>query len=42
VYGIKGVASSSNIPGGRHSSAKWTDSNNNLWMFGGADLGMKI
>jgi N-acetylneuraminic acid mutarotase len=36
VYGTLGVASASNIPGGRYGSVSWTDDNGNLWLFGGA------
>ncbi len=35
VYGIKGVPSPANIPGGRQCASKWTDNNDNLWLFGG-------
>ena len=35
IYGTQGIASSSNIPGGRYNSISWIDSNNNLWLFGG-------
>jgi Galactose oxidase, central domain/Kelch motif len=35
VYGTLGTASPSNIPGGRYSTASWTDSSGNLWLFGG-------
>ena len=35
IYGTKGIASSSNIPGARLGSISWIDSNNNLWLFGG-------
>ena len=35
VYGTQGVASSSNVPGGRFGSAAWIDNSNNLWVFGG-------
>jgi gliding motility-associated-like protein len=36
VYGTLGVAAPANIPGGRcESNASWTDSQNNLWLFGG-------
>ncbi|HLG35855.1 MAG TPA: kelch repeat-containing protein [Bacteroidia bacterium] len=35
VYGIKGVASPTNNPGGRTVYCKWKDSNDNLWFFGG-------
>jgi N-acetylneuraminic acid mutarotase len=36
VYGSQGVASASNLPGGRGGFARWTDANGNLWLFGGA------
>lgn len=36
-YGIKGVESAGNIPGGRALSATWKDSAGNFWMFGGED-----
>lgn len=35
VYGTINVASSSNYPGGRQNAYTWTDSNGNLWLFGG-------
>lgn len=35
VYGTKGVASASNVPGGRYGSSAWADNNNNLWLLGG-------
>jgi len=35
VYGEKGVADSSNLPGARERSVSWTDSEGNLWLFGG-------
>ena len=35
IYGTKGIASSSNIPGSRYYPISWIDSNNNLWLFGG-------
>ena len=34
-YGKKGVAAAINVPGARHQSADWIDSNGNLWLFGG-------
>ena len=34
-YGTLGVAGSSNLPGGRCSSAVWKDSSGNIWVFGG-------
>lgn len=36
VYGVKGVASPANTPGGRHHSASFTDNDGNFWLFGGA------
>src|SRR6266566_7817520 len=35
VYGTLGVASATNVPGGRQYAAGWTDSNGNFWLFGG-------
>ncbi|MFX1275597.1 MAG: kelch repeat-containing protein [Promethearchaeota archaeon] len=35
VYGSKGVSDSSNCPGGREGAVSWTDSDDNLWLFGG-------
>jgi len=35
VYGTKGTASSSNVPGTRNSAISWVDSSSNLWLFGG-------
>lgn len=35
VYGIKGVANAANKPGARYGSCTWTDTNGNLWLFGG-------
>lgn len=35
VYGSKGIAESSNQPGGRNGAVSWTDSEGNLWLFGG-------
>lgn len=35
VYGTLGTPAAGNIPGGRESSAVWTDSSGNLWLFGG-------
>jgi len=35
IYGTKGVASSSNTPGGRWIYSKWIDATGNLWIFGG-------
>jgi N-acetylneuraminic acid mutarotase len=35
VYGTLGTPSAGNNPGGRYPSSSWTDSNGNLWLFGG-------
>jgi hypothetical protein len=35
VYGTKGTAAASNVPGGRQEAAGWADANGNLWLFGG-------
>ncbi len=35
VYGIKGEASVAHVPGARSSSAYWSDSDGNFWLFGG-------
>ncbi len=35
VYGTRGVAAPSNIPGARDLAVSWTDSIGNLWLFGG-------
>ena len=37
-YGTQGVASSLTIPGGRNSSAFWTDTSGSFWLFGGDGL----
>jgi N-acetylneuraminic acid mutarotase len=36
VYGTKGVASPSNVPGARAGAVSWIDKSNNLWLFGGS------
>ena len=36
VYGIQGVASSTNVPSGREYAASWSDANGKLWLWGGA------
>jgi uncharacterized membrane protein len=36
VYGTKGQASSSNIPGARQHAFTWVDKSGNFWLFGGA------
>jgi N-acetylneuraminic acid mutarotase len=38
VYGTLGIASASNVPGGRYSAVSWTDSSGNFWLFGGSGL----
>jgi N-acetylneuraminic acid mutarotase len=38
IYGSQGIAHASNKPGGRYGSRTWTDSNGNLWLFGGFGL----
>jgi N-acetylneuraminic acid mutarotase len=35
IYGVKGVASPDNVPGGRQESASCTDKDGGLWLFGG-------
>jgi len=35
VYGTLGVASASNMPGGRSGTVIWLDASGNLWLFGG-------
>ncbi len=34
-YNTLGTPAAGNVPGGRHSSASWTDSSGHLWLFGG-------
>lgn len=38
IYGTKGVADPSNVPGARWWSSAWTDQAGNLWLFGGAGV----
>ena len=38
VYGIKGIADPSNVPGSRYGAVSWIDSGSNLWLFGGAGI----
>jgi N-acetylneuraminic acid mutarotase len=38
VYGSKGIAASTNTPGGRYGTTTWTDKTGNFWMFGGYGL----
>src|ERR1035437_8990633 len=35
TYGTKGLAAPGNVPGARSGSVSWTDTNGNLWLFGG-------
>ncbi|MFX0134867.1 MAG: kelch repeat-containing protein [Candidatus Hodarchaeota archaeon] len=35
VYGTKGVPDMANYPGARDGSVSWTDTDGNLWLFGG-------
>lgn len=35
VYGTQGTAAAGNVPGGRMGPASWTDSQGNVWIFGG-------
>ena len=35
VYGTKGVASATNVPGARYGSVLWMDTKGNLWLYGG-------
>lgn len=35
VYGIKGQASASNVPGARSNGVTWTGADGSLWLFGG-------
>lgn len=34
-YGLQGVASAANIPGGRYNPIQWKDTSGNFWMMGG-------
>jgi hypothetical protein len=38
VYGTKGVATPTNLPGGRWGGLTWTDDSGNLWLFGGDEV----
>jgi PA14 domain/Bacterial Ig domain/Secretion system C-terminal sorting domain/Galactose oxidase, central domain len=35
IYGIKGIASADNAPGGRVYATGWVDRQNGIWLFGG-------
>ena len=36
VYGTKGISNPANVPRARESAVSWTDSQDRLWLFGGA------
>ncbi len=36
VYGTQGTPASTNVVGGRYSSAGWIDASGNFWLFGGS------
>lgn len=36
-YGLKGIPSPLNTPGGRFNASSWIDQDDNLWLFGGSD-----
>ena len=38
IYGTKGTASASNVPGARSGAVAWIDPDGNLWLFGGNGL----
>jgi N-acetylneuraminic acid mutarotase len=40
IYGIKGIESSDNTPGGRQAYGRWKDNAGNLWLFGGLNYGI--
>ena len=40
VYGTPGIPSATNSPGGRDSATTWSDSDENLWLFGGSGCGL--
>ena len=37
VYGTKGIPEPANIPGPKTKAVSWTDTDGNLWLFGGGD-----
>jgi hypothetical protein len=41
-YGQKGVANSTNKPGGRSYATGWIDDNDNLWLYGGSGIPIGI
>ncbi len=36
-YGVKGIPSPTNVPGGRQTYTKWKDQQGNFWLMGGSD-----
>ncbi|MHB8847837.1 MAG: Kelch repeat-containing protein [Burkholderiales bacterium] len=38
IYGTQGVAAAGNVPGARGGSVSWTDTADNLWLFGGGNF----
>jgi hypothetical protein len=38
IYGEKGKAAATNVPGARKFSVSWIDSEGNFWLFGGAGV----
>jgi len=41
VYGTKGTAAATNLPGARFSAVSFTDASGNLWLFGGVGSGWR-
>jgi N-acetylneuraminic acid mutarotase len=41
IYGTLGTPANANIPGSRAYAMSWTDSSDNLWLFGGAGIDAK-
>jgi len=35
IYGVRGVAAASNVPGARYDAVSWADGSGNLWLLGG-------
>lgn len=38
IYGTRGTAAASNVPGTRNGAMSWIDADGNLWLFGGVGL----
>ncbi|RTL10656.1 MAG: galactose oxidase [Neisseriaceae bacterium] len=36
IYGLQGVPSTTNMPGGRYIAVSWIDNDGNFWLFGGS------